>query len=133
MTRTFAKPQIMTWDGNKITDHNRDSLQVEVTRIEEMTRMANGTARKFVIADKRTFSTSWDNLPHSAAYTVDGFWGKNEMENWYNTKSGAFTLKLFYGDGTTGTYTVMMSKFSSTLSKRGTYDLWKVSVELIEV
>lgn len=133
MTRTFAKPQIMTWDDNKITDHNRDALQVDVTRIEEMTRMANGTARKFVIADKRTFSTSWDNLPHSAAHTVDGFWGKNEMENWYNTKSGAFTLKLFYGDGTVGTYTVMMNKFSSTLSKRGAYDLWKVSVELIEV
>lgn len=133
MTRQFIKPALMTWDGNKVTDHNRDAVSVDVTRIEEATRMANGTMRKYVIADKRTFSTAWSDLPQSADYTVDGFWGKNEIENFYNITPGSFTLKLFYGDGTIGTFTVYLNKFSAEISKRGAFDFWKVSVELDEV
>lgn len=129
----FVLPSIMTWDNNKITDHNRGPMQITVDRIEESTRMANGTMRKYIIADKRTFSTDWSDLPQTAAHTVDGFWGKNEIENWYNTKTGAFQLKLTYGDGTVGTYTVMMTKFGADISKRGAFDLWKVSVTLEEV
>lgn len=131
--RTFSKPQIMTWGGNKITDHNRSDLSVDVERIEEATRMANGTLRKYIVADKRSFSCSWDDLPHNAGFTVDGFWGKNEIENWYDTVPGDFELKLFFGDGTTKTYVVMMTKFSANISKRGLYDFWKVDVELTEV
>lgn len=133
MTRTFAKPALMTWDGNKITDHNRDPLSIDVNRIEESTRMANGTMRKFIIADKRTFSTSWSVLPQSATMTVDGFWAKSDIEHWWNTKTSQFELKLFYGDGTSQVYYVMMSKFSAELSKRGAFDFWKVTVELEEV
>lgn len=131
--RTFAKPQLMTWGNNKITDHNRSELGVSVERIEEATRMANGLLRKYIVADKRSFSVSWDDLPQSKDFTVDGFWGKNEIENWYNTVPGDFQLKLFYGDGTTAVYVVMMTKFSADLSKRGTYDFWNVNVELTEV
>lgn len=133
MSQTFVKPQLMTWNNNKISDHNRAALDVTVERIEDMKRMANGTMRKYVIADKRTFSTSWDNFPHNAMHTVDGFWGKNEMENFYNTTPGPFTLVLTYGDGTTGTYTVMLTKWDASIEKRGAYDFWKVDVELTEV
>lgn len=133
MIRTFAKPTLMTWDGNEISDHNRDALTVDINRIEEPTRMANGTMRKYIIADKRTFATGWVNLPQSSSFTVDGFWGKNEIENWWNTKTGQFELKLFYGDGTTQTYFVMMAKYSAELSKRGAFDFWRVTVELEEV
>lgn len=133
MSFTFAKAQLMTWNGNKVTDHNRSDLSVSVERIEDSQRMANGTMRKYVVADKRTFSTSWDNLPHNAMNTVDGFWGKREMENFYNTTPGAFTLVVTWGDGTTETRTVMMTKFDASISKRGAYDFWKVTVELQEV
>lgn len=133
MARTFAKPTIMTWNGNKVTDHNRGALSVSVERIEESTRMANGTMRKYIIADKRTFTTGWSDLPQSAHLTVDGFWGKNEIENWWNTTTGQFELKLYYGDGTTQLYYVMMTKFSAEISKRGAFDFWKVDVELTEV
>lgn len=133
MAKTFSKPSLMTWNGNKITDHNRSALTVDVNRIEESTRMANGTMRKFIIADKRTFATDWADLPQSAAFTVDGFWGKNEIENWYNTQTGQFELQIFYGDGTHQLYYVMMTKFSAEVSKRGAFDFWKVTVEMEEV
>lgn len=131
--RVFAKPSLMEWDGNKISDHNRGELSVEVERIQEPTRMANGTLRKYIIADKRTFSVSWDGLPHDAGFTVDGFWGKNEIEEWYNTVPGQFVLTLHYGDGTSETVNVMMSEYSADLGKRGAYDFWNVSVRLEEV
>lgn len=133
MTMSFEKPSLMTWDDHEITDHNRGPLSISVDRIEEPTRMANGTMRKYIVADKRTFSVDWSDLPQSASLTVDGFWGKNEIETWYNTTPGAFQLKLFYGDGTTNIYTVFMNKFSAEISKRGAFDFWKVSVELDEV
>lgn len=136
MTRqplVMPKATLMTWNGNKISDHNRGDLQVSVERIEESSRMANGTLRKFIVADKRKFSTEWSDLPQNAMYTVDGFWGKNEIENWYNTVSGSFTLEVTFGDGTKKQYTVMMSNFNASLSKRGAYDFWSVQVEMEEV
>jgi hypothetical protein len=129
----LLKPAIMQWNNNKITDHNRSPLSVSVERIELASRMANGTLRKYVIADKRRFSMSWENLPHNAGFTVDGFWGGREMEVFYNTTSGGFTLKLTNGDGTVETYTVVMSNFSKEIRKRGEYDMWDVDVELEEV
>lgn len=123
----------MAWGGNKITDHNRSALNIAVNRIEESTRMANGTMRKYIIADKRTFSVSWDNVPQSAARTVDGFWGKNEIENWYNTVPGSFVLSLYYGDGTHEDINVMMTKYAANVSKRGVFDFWHVELELEEV
>lgn len=131
--RVFSKPSLMEWAGHKITDHNRSDLHVSTERIEESTRMANGTLRKYIIADKRTFSVSWQDVPQSAGFTVDGFWGKNEMEAFWNTTPGAFTLRLNYGDGTHLDITVMMSQFDATISKRGAYDFWNVDVEFEEV
>jgi hypothetical protein len=133
MAMSFLKPSLMEWDGNKITDHNRSDLSVDTERIEESTRMANGTLRKYIIADKRTFSLSWKDLPHQASFAVDGFWATREIQNWYKTKPGAFTLKLHYGDGTTESITVMMTKCGANLTKRGAYDFWDVDVELTEV
>lgn len=129
----FEKPQLMEWNGNKITDHNRSELQVNVDRIETSKRMANGTMRKYVVADKRKFSTSWDNLPHNKDWTVDGFWGTKEMETFYNNNAGQFTLRLTMGDGTLETYDVVFTGFSKDLGKRGEFDFWQVSVEMEEV
>ena len=131
--RVFFKPSLMQWNGNNITDHNRSELGVDTERIEEKRRMADGTLRKYIIADKRTFSVSWEDLPHSASFTVDGFWGKREMENFWKTVPGSFTLLIRYGDGVTESVSVMFSSFDASISKRGVYDFWSVSVELEEV
>lgn len=129
----FALPALMRWDGNKITDHNRQGLSLDVERIERSGRMANGTMRKYVIADKRTFSTSWTDLPARSRFTVDGFWGALEMEQFYNNLRKPFNLELNYASQEPENYTVVFKSFSSQITKRGVYDFYEVSVTLEEV
>lgn len=137
---TFAKPRLMRWGApatgptyNGISDHNRAELTIATERIETAQRMANGTMRKYYIADKRSFSTSWDMLPNRAAYTVDGLWGADDMEEFYRAQPGAFHLELTYSNATTEDVLVMFDEFSMTLQKRGRYDFYSVSVSMVEV
>lgn len=133
MAMTFAKPRLMRWSNNSITDHNRSELTIDVERIEKKQRMADGTMRKYIVADKRTFSTSWQNLPHSSSYTVDGFWGARQLKTFYDATPGAFNLELSYGDGTVETVSVMFSDFNMNLTKRGHYDFYEVTVTMEQV
>lgn len=133
MPRTFLKDAIMRWGTMRVTDHNRGELSVDVDRIETAKRMANGTLRKYVIADKRTWNTSWDDLPDSAEFTVDGYAGGREIEEFFDNNPGAFTLTVTPGNGEPETYTVVMTEFSKDIKRRGKYDFWDVSVELEEV
>lgn len=136
----LPKGSIMKWidpalpgTENAISEHNRKPVQVEVERIEKTHRMANGTMRKYVVADKRTFSTSWEGLPNVASKTVDGKWGADEIENFYNTITGPFTLKIIGGDGSVKTYTVMFTNFNKSIARRGVYDFVDVDITLEEV
>ena len=90
----LQKGSIMLWNNTPVTEHNRDHLDVKVNRIESSKRTANGLIRKYVIADKRTWSTSWTTLPDLTTSTVDGQQGGLWIENFYNTTRGAFTLKV---------------------------------------
>ena len=130
---TFVKAQLMLWSTNKITDHNRGEVGIDVERIEKKQRLANGTLRKFFIADKRTFQTQWTMVPKLTTQTVDGFYGADDMESFYNSTPGAFTLTLTDGDGETNSYSVMFSNFSRTIVKRGNTDFWNVNVTMEEV
>lgn len=117
---------------NSITEHNREPVSVTVNRIEKRTRMANGTMRTWVIADKKTWSVTWSNLPHLAVNCVDGKWGGTEMETFYAAHSGNFTLQV-KTTGVISTYNVVFNTFDKTIVKRGTYDLWTLSVVIEEV
>lgn len=130
---TFTRPRLMRWNGNAVTDHNRQAMSIDVERIEKKQRMANGTLRKYIVADKRTFSTSWNMLPKLTAKTVDGYWGADAIETFYNTVPGAFSLEISDGDGETYTYSVMFSDFSKSITKRGSVDFWEISVTMEEV
>lgn len=130
---TFLRPRLMRWNGNGVTDHNRQPLAIDVERIEKKQRMANGTLRKYIVADKRSFSTSWSMLPKLTSQTVDGLWGADDIESFYNTVTGSFSLEISDGDGDTVTYNVMFSDFSRTITKRGSTDFWEVSVSMEEV
>lgn len=130
---TFLKPRLMRWNNNAITDHNRSELNVTPERIENKQRMANGRMRKYVTADKRTFSCSWDMLPKKTTQTVDGFWGGEAMEDFYNATAGSFTLEITDGDGEVYTYSVMFSDFSKVIKKRGSVDFWQIDVTMEEV
>lgn len=129
----LPKGSLMKWNGNAITEHNRSELSIDVNRIENSKRMATGTMRKYVIADKREFSCSWEMIPDATAATVDGKWGGAAIESFYNTTPGAFTLVLTDGAGVTSTYTVMITDFSKVINKRGTYDAWDIDITLEEV
>jgi ATP adenylyltransferase/5',5'''-P-1,P-4-tetraphosphate phosphorylase II len=133
MALTFAKPRLMRWNGNAVTDHNRQPLGIDVERIEKKQRMANGTLRKYIVADKRTFTTSWNMLPKLTAQTVDGFWGADAIESFYNSTTGAFSLELSDADTETYTYNVMFSDFSKSVVKRGGVDYWEISVTMEQV
>jgi hypothetical protein len=129
----LPKGSMIMLDGNKLSEHNRSEVSVEVERIGTDKRMANGSMRRYVVADKRTFSMSWNNLPHTSAYTVDGFWGGKEIETFYNKNVGSFPLRVTYGDGTWDVINVMITDFKKTITKRGLYDFWNVDLEMQEV
>src|ERR1035437_3925381 len=95
MTQVFLpKGSLMLWNDNAITEHARSPLLVTVTRIENSKRMADGTMRRYVIASKYKWTCSWAFLPDQMVVAIDGKWSALEIENFYNTTPGAFTLKI---------------------------------------
>jgi len=124
----------MYWGTSKVTDHNRAPLQVSYEFIERKSRMAKGTLRKYIVAKKRTWSTSWDMLPTYLAEVVDGGMTAAAMETFVNNNPGAFTLTLRDGQGNQETTKAMITDFSKEIQIRGTInDFWSVSVTLEEV
>lgn len=139
---------IMEWstDGGatwtKISDHGRSPLSVSVERIENKQRMANGTLRRYVVSKKRSWSTSWENLPDkNVAFLANGQAG-SWMENFHNTVDGSFHMRVRAGsdrdtsitelDGEV--YEVMITEFSKEIIKRGqAFDIWALDMTLEEV
>src|SRR5688500_11078845 len=99
MTMYLPLGSIMEWSSkaewlatettHRVTEHNRQPLAVSYEDVGGSGRMADATLRKFIIARKRTWSTSWGDLPSIAdktvdgrrlAGTVDGHWGADEIE-----------------------------------------------------
>lgn len=75
-------PTQMVW--YKITDHNRQEIQANPTRIEKEGRMANGTLRKYVVASKMVISTSWNFIPSKTSETADGGYAAAWVSNFYS-------------------------------------------------
>jgi hypothetical protein len=127
-------PGAATW--NPITEHNRQPISVDFERIGESDRTVNGSLRKWFVADKRTFSTSWNELPHSSAFTVDGRWGGSEMEAFYLDPAKGrvdFWVQVREPNGATSVYRMVFKSFSRSVEKRGRYEFWSVSLSLEEV
>ena len=99
-----------------LSDHNRSEMAFEPERIEKRQRTINGRMRSYHVADKMTFSTSWENLPSRAysskanfeanglsdyknttnEFTSDGGAGGVEVLNWYENHKGSFWMFLAY-------------------------------------
>jgi len=146
---------IMYWssDGtnwNKISDHNRAPLDVSYERFGTDNRMVNATMRRHSVGKKRTFTASWDMFPskETPSYggktglgTVDGGWGGEQIENFYQTVDGRFYMKLRKGideakaieDGSLEVVEVMITDFSKSIIKRGIVDFWQLDITLEEV
>lgn len=147
-TLTFAT----TW--YKLTDHNRQAIEINTELIEKESRMANGTLRKFVVAKKDTISTSWEFLPAKSSDIVDGNYSGSWLTAFYNANVGlpiylklvaskhndpaigAYPVDSSYAtaQNTSRIYNVFISSFSKTVSKRTKVtDYIDMSIEFTEV
>lgn len=136
---TLRRPAFVEFNSNKLTDHNRSPVSQTVERIGGQTRTARGKLRRYHIADKQSFNISWDFLPGPAAKTVDGFWGADDIINFFNTTTGTFTLSLISNRETTpgvyeaDTYTVLFDDFDYSVEKRWSRYFYDLSLTLEEV
>lgn len=126
----------------KVSEHNRSEFTINPQRIEKVQRMSNGSLRKFWVADKKTFSLSWDMLPHSTSLTVDGGWGAKDLRDFYYSAAGQGTFDIKVNLATNGTdqsssgfeeYTVSITNASFVILKRGIEPHWNVSLSMEQV
>ena len=131
-----------TTKWNTVTDHNRGQFTLNHNRIEQSKRMANGTLRKFFVADKKAFSISWDLVPSYRTATVDGYWGAEDLRTFYNSTlgQGTFDIRINYAkDGASQVssgyeaFTVSFTDCSFDLVKRGIQANWNISLSMEEV
>lgn len=142
-----------------LTDDNRGPVAVTPQRIETKQRMLNGRMRSHFVTDKKSFSTSWDNLPSRSAEgsgeddrkyiseyekRTSGFSIKyaagQDIKDWYETYTGDFWMMLVYdanfvalNSNQVEVYNVFFEGFDYSIEKRGQYnDLWSVSINLVE-
>ena len=131
----------------RVTEHNRTPISFNTERIEQSTRMANGTTRKYFIADKLNISASWEMVPSFRNETVDGAWGAEDLKAFYESAAGqgsfriklnptVFSPSLVEGTGALSddyTYTVMITSCDFTLAKRGIQPFWNVDISMEQV
>jgi hypothetical protein len=131
----------------RVTEHNRAPMSLNTERIEQSTRMANGTTRKYFIADKLNLSASWEMVPSFRNETVDGAWGAEDLKAFYESAAGqgsfriklnptVFSPSLVEGTGALSddyTYTVMITSCDFTLAKRGIQPFWNVDISMEQV
>ena len=144
-------------DGNtwyKLTDHNREPIEVRPSLIEQQQRMANGKMRKYVVAQKNNISCSWKYVPSSQSQCIDGFYSSAWLESFYKSNSGLpIYLKVVssglntdsgFGSQPLGvfvtaqnrskTYSVYMVDFSKTIINRTKVsDYVDMNIEFTEI
>jgi len=128
----------------KITEHNRGEVAVNINRIEKTQRMSNGSLRKIWIADKKEISTSWSALPTYSTLTVDGGYGAADIKAFFLDKGkGTFKIKISY-NAVAARDEIVLASFTSctfSISKRNIrsttasvpQEFWDVSLSLEEV
>jgi hypothetical protein len=76
----------LTW--YKLTDHNRQPINISTELIEAQSRMANGKMRKYVVAQKNNISASWKYIPSRTDETVDLNYSAAWLELFYSSNVG---------------------------------------------
>lgn len=138
----YANPSDTTKDWIKLSEHNRGEIGISIQRIQQSQRMANGSLRKFFVADKKEFSISWRMLPGTRVYTVDNQWGALDLIEFYNSSEGQSTFDIRLNFAKSGTsqessgyeqYTVSCTSFNATLIKRGEVPFYDISMTMEQV
>lgn len=126
--------QKLNYVFRKVSEHNRAEFNMGTNRIEKQTRMANGTMRKYFVADKKIFDVSWSMLPSFRNETVDGGWGAEDLKAFYESADGQkeFEIKIDSYPAS-NTYTVVFTNCSFTVIKRGLQTFWNVNLSMEQV
>lgn len=134
----------------KLSEHSRQPVSISPSRIEKMQRMANGTMRKFYVADKESITVSWNKLPSKSSFTIDGGQGALDLRDFYNgtaskasgALSGRSSFDVTIKEGsTTRTIEMMFTAFSLEMVNRNVkqasgdtpQEFWNLSITLEEV
>jgi hypothetical protein len=172
LSQKYLRPSLIIWSKSEpiqgadkgkwdlgseylyLSDNNRSELSVSFERIEYKQRMINGTMRSYHVADKKNFSTSWENLPSRKTQVTEysdkeedkrnKFAGGQEMLKWYEEHTGDFWMLLVYDiDPEVSTsnirqnvekVNVFFESFSYNIVKRGLdLDLWNIDLSMVEV
>lgn len=91
MTYPISAGIELSVDGSnwyQITDHNREPIQATPEIIENVSRMANGKMRKYVVSKKMKFNVDWSYVPTKTELTVDGNKGCAWLDAFYNANVG---------------------------------------------
>lgn len=137
----LATPEGTSLVWNRVTEHNRDPISVNSMRIETAQRMANGSLRKFFVADKKSFAISWNLVPSYRTETVDGYWGAEDLREFYKSVEGQGIFKIRFNFAKNGVsqeslgyeeYDVSFSECSFTLNRRGVQAFWDISMSMEE-
>lgn len=142
-----------TW--YKLTDHNREPIGISTELIESQSRMANGTMKKYVVAQKNRISASWKYVPSKTNETADLGYSAAWLELFYSSNvalpiylkvisskiNQEESLNLIPADfnfkpATSGskTYNVFMTDFSKTIINRTKLsDYVDMNIEFTEI
>lgn len=124
-----------------LSDHSRSPLSIDYDLIEKSFRMADGTARKQIIAKKRTFSCSWEMLPTIRAHVADSNADALDVKRFFELNSPkTMNMSLYHkrNSDSTSTYKedilVYFTSFNYDIVKRyRDFDYWNVTIEIEEV
>lgn len=142
-----------TW--YKLTDHNRKEIAETSDNIEVSSRMANGTLKKYVIANKNKISTSWTYVPTKSSECVDGNFGAGWLESFYKANvsipvyvkvirseisvdpaTGSVPNDFYFQPGTNGSkvYQTFITNFSKNIIHRTRVcDYVSMNIEFTEI
>ena len=123
-------PSLVKLNTTTLSDESRQPLQEDRDERSVTVELADGSLKKFIKSVKHTWSISWEYLPESATYTIDGGAGRNEIHSLVQS-GNTFTLTLQDGKNT-NTYTVFVDSYSETLEKRRDVFSYKLNLSLKE-
>lgn len=135
MSQVFPRGSIMTINGTNVSEHGRQPISLTPERIGAKDRMWNGKLRSSLIANKYSFTVTWNDLPSDTSRTVDGYMGGKALKDLYEAAVDPVAVVLAY-DGTVVNYDMLITSFSYDVKNRipfANYDLVDVSMTFEQV
>lgn len=120
-------------DGTNITDQGRAPISAGRDERSSTVELANGTRKKYIKKVARTYSVSWENLPGSSTYTIDGNVGRDWLFDNLSQEGETHTVIFRHKDGSSETITAFVTDYSEELQMRRSEDFfWTVSITFEE-